>query len=168
MDVQQIIDMLNLEPLPDEGGFFCSTYKSSELIPQHALPNRYQQDMAFGSAIYFLLTTADFSAMHRLKTDEIYHFYLGDPVQMLLLHPNGSGEIFTLGIDLAAGMRPQKVVHRDTWQGSRLVAGGTHGFSLIVTTLAPGFEWSDFELGRRKVLISQYPKFTDAISSRVR
>ena len=168
MDAQQIIDLLNLEPLPDEGGFFSLTYKSPELIPQQALPNRYRQDMAFGSAIYFLLTADNFSAMHRLQTDEIYHFYLGDPVEMLLLHPDGSGEIFTLGVDLAAGMRPQKVAHRDTWQGSRLAPDGSRGFALMGTTLAPGFEWADFELGQRDDLISKYPNFADAIEVRVR
>jgi len=168
MDAQQIINMLKLEPLPDEGGFFSRTYKSPELISQQALPDRYPQAMAFGSAIYFLLTADDFSAMHRLQTDEIYHFYLGDPVEMLLLHPDGTGEIFTLGIDLAAGMRPQKVVQRDIWQGSRLAAGGSHGFALMGTTLAPGFEWADFELGQRDDLISKYPNFADAIAARVR
>ena len=107
MNAQEIIAQLNLTPLPEEGGYFIQTYKSPEKIPHNALPQRYQSDMSLGTAIYVLFTEADFSALHRLNTDEIYHFYLGDPVEMLLLHPDGSGEIFLLGNDLESGMRPQ-------------------------------------------------------------
>jgi predicted cupin superfamily sugar epimerase len=117
MNAQEIIGLLNLTPLPEEGGYFFQTYKSPEKIPHYALPQRYQSDMSMGTAIYVLFTEADFSALHRLNTDEIYHFYLGDPVEMLLLHPDGSGEIFLLGLDLESGMRPQKVVRRNVWQG---------------------------------------------------
>ena len=106
--------------------------------------------------------------MHRLNTDEIYHFYLGDPVEMLLLHPDGSGEIFLLGNDLGSGMRPQKVVRRGVWQGSRLVPGGMYGFALIGTTMAPGFEWHGFELGDREMLLDEYQAFADEIADRVR
>lgn len=168
MNAQEIIELLNLTPLPEEGGHFFQTYKSPERIPHYALPQRYQSDMSLGTAIYALFTELDFSAMHRLNTDEIYHFYLGDPVEMLLLHPDGSGEIFLLGNDLGSGMRPQKVVRRGVWQGSRLVPGGTYGFALIGTTMAPGFEWHGFELGDREMLLDEYQAFADEIADRVR
>jgi len=125
MTAQEIIELLGLEPLPEEGGFFRQSYQSPERIPQQSLPARYQQDMALGAAIYFLLTPDDYSAMHQLNTDEIFHFYLGDPVELLLLHPDGSGEVFVLGNDLQASMRPQKLVKRGVWQGARLAAGGS-------------------------------------------
>jgi predicted cupin superfamily sugar epimerase len=166
INVQEIINLLKLEPLPQEGGYFRQTYKSSETIPQAALPLRYRQDRTFGTAIYFMLTSADFSAMHRLDTDEIYHFYLGDPLEMLLLHPDGSGEVFILGNDLLKGMQPQKVVPKEVWQGSRLTPGGQCGFALVGTTMAPGFEWAGFELGEREALIEQYPAFAQMIAAR--
>jgi predicted cupin superfamily sugar epimerase len=168
MTVEEVIEMLQLEPLPLEGGFFRQSYKSSETISPPALPARYRQERVFGTAIYAVLTPADFSAMHRLDTDEIFHFYYGDPLEMLLLHPDGSGEVFLLGQDLPAGQRPQKVVARNTWQGTRLAVGGQHGFALIGTTMAPGFEWAGFDLGERDALVKQYPAFADMIAARVR
>jgi predicted cupin superfamily sugar epimerase len=92
--IRQIIEKLGLQPLPIEGGLFCQTYKSSETIPQSALPERYVGQRSYGTAIYYLLTDDpdSFSALHRLATDEVYHFYLGDPVEMLLLHPTGESE----------------------------------------------------------------------------
>lgn len=168
LTAQQVIDLLQLEPLPLEGGFFRQTYKSPEILSPEVLPERYAQPMVFGTAIYALLTPADFSAMHRLDTDEIYHFYYGDPLEMLLLHPDNSGEVFLLGSDLLAGQQPQKVVARNIWQGTRLASGGPHGFTLIGTTMAPGFEWSGFELGERDALTRQYPAFAAMIAARVR
>lgn len=168
MTAQEVIDLLQLEPLPLEGGFFRQTYYSPEKIPAADLPARYKYELAFGTAIYAVLTPNDFSAMHRLDTDEIFHFYYGDPLEMLLLHPDGSGEVFLLGNDLPAGQRPQKVVNRGVWQGTRLAAGGQHGFALIGTTMAPGFEWTGFELGEKDALANQYPAFAEMIAVRVR
>jgi len=110
-----------------------------------------------GTAIYYLVTAAPdgFSALHRLPTDEIYHFYLGDPVEQLLLHPDGRTEIIVLGQDIAAGQRVQHVAPRDTWQGTRLRDGGD--WALLGTTMAPGFDISDYEAGDRGVLSAAYP-----------
>src|SRR5262245_13016451 len=168
LTAQQVIDLLQLEPLPLEGGFFRQTYKSPEMLHPEALPERYSQPMVFGTAIYALLTHADFSAMHRLDTDEIYHFYYGDPLEILLLHPDGSGEVFLLGNDLSAGQQPQKMVARNVWQGTRLTPRGQYGFALIGTTMAPGFEWAGFRLGEREALLAQYPTFAEMITARVR
>jgi predicted cupin superfamily sugar epimerase len=85
---------------------------------------------------------------------------------MLLLHPDGSGEVFILGNDLLKGMQPQKVVPKEVWQGSRLAPGGQYGFALVGTTMAPGFEWAGFELGEREALIEQYPAFAQMIAAR--
>jgi len=164
MTVAEIIKQLNLEPLNQEGGYFRRTYQSSEKIPNGILPRQYQQDLAVGTAIYALFTPTEFSAMHRLDTDEIYHFYYGDPLEVLLLHPDGSGETFTLGNNFQAGMEPQKVVPKDVWQGSRSQPDGQHGFSLIGTTMAPGFEWGGFELGNKEQLQAQFPDFAEMIA----
>ena len=103
----QLIEHLRLEPLTFEGGHFRQTYLAEESISAQALPARYGAPRSFGSAIYYLLTSeADsFSALHRLQTDEIYHFYLGDPVEMLLLHAKGRGERIVLGPDILGGQR---------------------------------------------------------------
>jgi uncharacterized protein len=154
---QEVVDLLKLEPLPHEGGYFREIYKSVE---------RYRGDRAFGTAIYFLLTSSNFSAMHRLDADEIYHFYLGDPVELLLLYPQGRGEVFTLGNDLSQGLQPQKVVPGGIWQGSCLVPGGQYGFALMGTTMTPGFEWTGFELGEREALLKQYPAWVEMIAAR--
>ncbi len=159
----QVKALLRLRPHPAEGGFFVETYRATELIPQEALPPRYKDARPFGTAIYYLLTPETFSAMHRLASDEVFHFYLGDPVDMLQLFPDGSGKVVTLGPDLMSGMRPQVVVPRGVWQGSRLVPGGR--FALLGTSVAPGFDFADYEHARRADFLSSYPTFRDLILS---
>lgn len=155
MTVEELKKLLNLVPLPVEGGYFAETYRSLESVPQAALPSRYDGDRSFGTAIYYLLTPDTFSALHRLRTDEVYHFYLGDPVTMLLLQPGGGSEVISLGQDIGAGQRVQVVVPRASWQGSFLQPGGA--FALLGTTMAPGFDPADFEIGDRQTLIRAYP-----------
>jgi uncharacterized protein len=96
-----------------------------------------------------------FSAFHRLPTDEVYHFYLGDPLEMTLLFPDGSSQQVILGQDLLGGQRIQFAVPRSVWQGSRLLPGGR--FALVGTTMAPGFTNPDYEHGDRTILLAQYP-----------
>ena len=153
--------MLGLQPLAREGGFYAEAYRSRETLAATCLPDRYSGERCFGTAIYFLLTPETFSALHRLKSDEIYHFYMGDPVETLALRADGSGEVLALGSDLYGGARPQAVIPAGAWQGSRLRAGGK--FALLGTTVAPGFEFSDFELGSREFLLAKYPDFSGMI-----
>ena len=157
----QIVTLFNLKPHPEEGGYFVETYRSSEIIPEKALPSRYKGVRFFGTAIYYLLTPETFSMMHRLRSDEIFHFYVGDPVEMLHLQPNGSGEVITMGSDILHGMRPQVVVPKGVWQGARLSKGGR--FALLGTTVSPGFEFADYEPGRRDELVKSHPKFRGLI-----
>jgi predicted cupin superfamily sugar epimerase len=160
MDARDLIVRLGLSPLPVEGGYFRETWRGDE-IPLDAA--RSEPVRHFGTAIYYLLTDdADsFSALHRLPTDEVYHFYLGDPVQQLLLHPGGRHDVITLGQNLNAGQRVQSVAPRAVWQGSRLVPGGR--FALLGTTMAPGFTSSDYVGGRRDELLREYPFAADLI-----
>ncbi len=153
--------MFDLKPLPQEGGFYKESYRSDEKILNQALPQRYSGDKNFGTAIYYLLTPDSKSLMHKLVSDEIFHFYLGDPVEMLQLFPDCSGNIFTLGKEILNGSYVQIVVPKGTWQGMSLKPGGN--FALMGTTMAPGFDFNDFELGKRKDLLEQYPDFKDQI-----
>ena len=163
MTAEEIIALLKLRPHPNEGGFFSETYRAEETIPANVLSSRYSGPRAVGTCIYYLLTATTFSAMHRLKSDEIFHFYLGDPVEMLQLWPDGSGKRVVLGVGLRAGMQPQVVVPRGVWQGSRLVSGGS--FALLGCTVAPGFDFADYDHGRRSDLIGRHPQFRDEITA---
>jgi hypothetical protein len=160
MNAEEIIALLKLHPLQGEGGLYAETYRSSGIIPAGGP----YTGRSFGSAIYYLLTgeSDSFSALHRLKSDEIYHFYLGDPVEMLLLYPHGVTREVVLGQDLAGGQMVQWVVPAGVWQGSRLAAGGT--FALLGTSMAPGYDHADFDIGKRELLHSAYPAVGDAIA----
>lgn len=159
--------LLRLEPLAHEGGFFAETYRSNERVPQVTQGGTPGIDLpgtrSLSTAIYYLLTPETFSALHRLRSDELFHFYLGDPVEMLQLEPGGEARVVVLGIDLASGMRPQIVVQRGVWQGTRLLPGGR--MALLGTTVAPGFDPGDFELGARDALVTAFPAQRERISA---
>ena len=150
MTWQEIIDLLGLVPHPEEGGYFRETYRSRERFTPGA---PFEGQRSLGTGIYYLLTADTFSAMHRLPGDELFHFYLGDPVEMLMLRPDGSSEAVSLGSDLSTS-RPQHVVPGGVWQGSRLLPGGS--FALMGTTMSPGFEYADYETGGAE-LLAAYP-----------
>jgi predicted cupin superfamily sugar epimerase len=158
MKPEEIVEFLGLVPLPGEGGLFRQSYLADDTVLQDHLPGRYSSDKPLATAIYYLLTAEpdSFSALHRLPTDEVYHFYLGDPVEMLMLFPDGHGERVILGQDILGGQKVQHVVPRGVWQGSRLAAGGR--FALMGTTMAPGYTEPDYEGGRAAELIAQYPE----------
>jgi predicted cupin superfamily sugar epimerase len=161
MTAEEIKHRLGLEQHPCEGGYFVQTWKAQEEIPQAALPARYSGARAAGTAIYYLLEPSTFSEMHRLVSDEVFHFYLGDPVEMLQLWPDGSDRVVVLGDNLAAGMLPQVVVPKDVWQGSRLRPGGQ--LALLGCTVSPGFDYADYETGKRAELMETYPGCAELI-----
>ena len=148
LTAEQIRELLKMQPHPIEGGFFAETYRSGK-VPRSALSG-YPGDRSLSTAIYYLLTPDTFSAMHRVRGDEMFHFYLGDPIEMLQLNPDGSSEVLLLGQDIASGMRLQHNVPGGIWQGSRLNNGGK--YALLGTTMAPGFEYEDYETGTRHEL----------------
>jgi hypothetical protein len=157
----ELIKLLGLKPLAFEGGFYRETYRSRLRFPAAFLPKAYDGKRNAGTAIYYLLTAESFSAFHRLKSDEVYHFYQGDPVELFVLGPKGSVERRSLGSSLTKGTRPQAVVPKGCWQGARLAPGGR--FALLGTTVFPGFDFSDFELGDREKLLKLYPRHRSTI-----
>jgi uncharacterized protein len=164
LTVEQIIQTLGLQPLPQEGGLYRESYQSMERISGELLPDRYpDREKPYGTAIFYLLTGLpdSFSALHRLPTDEVYHFYLGDPLEITLLLPDGSSQEVILGNNLLQGEQIQFAIPGGVWQGSCVRPGGQ--YALIGTTMAPGFTPGDFELGQREELLAQYPQEAERI-----
>jgi uncharacterized protein len=159
MHTEDVIRLLGLAPLPEEGGFYRETWRSALEIPEECLPAGYCGGRSFGTAIYYLITPESFSALHRVRGDEMFHFYGGDPVEMLLIRPDGSWETRLLGCDLAAGHLLQVVVPGGVWQGMRLAEGG--GYALFGVTMAPGFDFADFESGDRELLVREHPELRE-------
>ena len=156
MTADQVKSLLKLEPHPVEGGWFRRTYTSAGNVE---LPRGAR---AQGTAIYYLLETGTFSEMHVLASDEIFHFYLGDPVEMLQLHEDGRGSaVFTLGGDLSAGQNVQLVVPAGVWQGTRLVEGGK--VALLGCTVTPGFDFADYRGGSYAELAAKWPAEAERI-----
>src|SRR3954451_19656828 len=163
LTAEQIIERLQLVPLTIEGGYFRETYRASVVFAAAGLPDQFASERNASTAIYYLLTPDTFSAIHRVKSDEVFHFYAGDPVEMLQLLPDGSGRIITISNDLAAGHEPQLVVPAGIWQGCRLLGGGA--WALMGCTVSPGFDYADFELATREELMSTYPDFVELITA---
>jgi predicted cupin superfamily sugar epimerase len=161
MTADDLIRALNLQPHPVEGGFFRETYRSADTLPRSVLPNN-PGDRSLGTAIYYLLTPQTVSALHLLPTDEIFHFYLGDPVQMLQLGPDGSSKKLLLGTNVLEGELPQTVVPGGVWQGSFLLPGGK--FALLGATMAPGFDYADYRGADREALQKTYPGMDELIA----
>jgi predicted cupin superfamily sugar epimerase len=165
----RLIRQFKLTRIPDEGCWFTLTYRSADLVTGPALPARYRgAPHVAASAIYALETRDDFSAMHRVRTDELWHYHDGDPLQLLLLHPDGRGEIRVLGPDVFHGQQPQIVVPGGTWQGSRPLRDSPEAYTFFGNTLAPGFEAADFEIGYREELQQAYPAFAALIAELTR
>jgi uncharacterized protein len=155
MNTEELKQQLGLEPHPIEGGYFRRTYISSGTVDL-ARGNRAQ-----GSAIYYLLEPGTFSEMHVLESDEIFHFYLGDPVEMLQLFPDGRSAVFTLGQDLSAGEHVQLVVPAGVWQGTRIIGDGK--MALLGCTVTPGFDFADYRNATAEELITKWPQEAERI-----
>ncbi len=149
------IERLQLKPHP-EGGYYKETYRSSESIGQQALPARYDGQREFSTAIYFLLKGDQFSRLHRLKTDEIWHFYFGSSLKLHIIDGAGQYTKIKLGPEIDEGQVFQAVIKANNWFGAAV--DNSDMFSLVGCTMSPGFDFSDFELGDRLKLISLYPE----------
>jgi hypothetical protein len=160
MTASEIKALLNLQPHPVEGGSYRRTYASAATVE---LPNGPRP---LGTAIYYLLEPGTFSEMHRLDSDEIFHFYLGDPVEMLQLYPDGRSALFILGPELASGQHLQLVVPAGVWQGTRLLGGGQ--VALLGCTVTPGFDFADYRSGACAQLTAQWPQEAERIRALTR
>lgn len=165
MDAQNIIQQLNLKPLPEEGGFYRETFRDPGRIDESALPE-HSGVRSFSTCIYYLITPEEFSGLHLVRSAEIFHFYAGDPVEMIQIDSNGCLETYNLGPLLEKNYLPQAVVPKNTWQGTRLTPGGR--WALLGCTVAPGFEFADFVGGNRTDLIEKFPQHQDLITKYTR
>jgi predicted cupin superfamily sugar epimerase len=157
---EEIKTLLNLQPHPIEGGFYRRTYTAAGTVD---LPRGTR---AASTAIYYLLESGTFSEMHVLDSDEIFHFYLGDPVEMLQLQPDGSSAVFTLGSNLQAGQHVQLVVPAGVWQGTRLIGDGE--LALLGCTVTPGFDFADYRNASYAELVEKWPAEAERISALTR
>jgi len=155
MTAPEIKELLRLRAHPMEGGFFRRTY-TSELSVELDRGQR-----AAGTCIYYLLEPETFSEMHKLASDEVFHFYLGDPVEMLQLWPGGQTKTVVLGSDLAAGQHVQLTVPADVWQGTRLIGNGE--VALLGCSVVPGFDFADYTHGNYAELAASWPEEADRI-----
>ena len=160
LTAEQLIRLLDLKPHP-EGGFFRETYRSDEFIPGRCLGPRYSGDRSYSTAIYYLLTEGAVSRLHRIRSDELWHFYLGGPLTIVELKANGSSERVVLGAQIDNAQRLQHVVKSGSWFGAYLEPGSD--YSLVGCTVAPGFDFSDFQIAKRRELIKEYPRDRDII-----
>lgn len=166
MTAEEVRQLLQLEPLPLEGGFFRETYRSRWQVSAEYLPDGFRGSRSVGTAIYYMITEEAFSALHRLPGSEVFHFYAGDPAIMLQLLPDGTSRTVTLGPDLLGGQQPQVIVRGHVWQGCRLAPGGK--WALMGTTMSPGFDRADYETADREQLIAQYPGAAERIREYIR
>lgn len=171
---QEIKDWLKLEPNPQEGGFLASVYNSTITVPDSILKGFHStaSGRSICGAIYYFLEAPGCSVMHRVTGDMLYHFYAGDPVEMLLLHPNDPkgkhvpAEVRIFGNNLPLGQSPMKPIPGGTWLGSRLTPGGS--WALMGVSMAPGFDPVDYAIGDRDKLVQQYPEQADLIRALTR
>lgn len=154
LTAEELAKMLDLKPHP-EGGYYRETYRSAEKFGSRSC----------STAIYFLLTPGNFSALHRIRSDELWHFYSGDPITVVEVTSNGAKKT-TLGTDIKAGQTPQYVSPAGTWFGSYLNDGGK--WALVGCTVSPGFEFADFEVGKRIELLKSFPNSKKEIEALTR
>jgi len=158
---KKIIQVLNLKQHP-EGGYFRETYRSDLQIDQGNLGENFSGKRNCSTCIYFLLTSNMFSAFHRIKQDEVWHFYQGSPIRLHTISPNGEYCTFIIGNNLDEGQVPQLVIPREHWFAAETI--NQNDYSLVGCTVSPGFDFDDFELGNRKGLISLFPQHRQIIN----
>ncbi len=162
MSPAELIQHFNLLPHP-EGGWYCETYKSAEFIDHSALPERFNGARSFSTAIYFLLEQGSFSAFHRIKSDECWHFYSGGCLLVYIIFPNGNLETIRLGSNINKGEVFQYVVPANCWFAS--IPAPESQYSFVGCTVSPGFDFNDFEMADGEMLNNEYPEHSELIST---
>jgi hypothetical protein len=159
-DAQTWIDRLALTAHP-EGGYYRETYRTDESIPAGALPDRFGGARDVAALIYFLLPSDSFSALHRIRQDEAWHFYAGAPITLHQITPDGGRTTATLSRAVEEGHQLHAVVPAGTWFGATVEANGS--YALVGCTTAPAFDFADFELADRAALVDSYPQHRSLI-----
>lgn len=154
------IKKLGLEPHP-EGGYYRETYRAEGVIPEKVLRPQFSGSRSFSTAIYFLLSDSQCSKLHRIRSDEIWHFYAGTALVLSLINSKGKLQQINLGFNPDGSEVPQAVIPAGCWFGAKLANPGS--YALVGCTVAPGFDFREFELGDRFVLLDQYPKLASLI-----
>jgi len=162
---QKYVDALQMQPHP-EGGYFKETYRSSQQIGVAHGDNGHVVQRSVCTGIYFLLVQGNFSAFHKIRSDEMWHFYAGDALEVLEIDVNAELRCTRLGSNILQGEVHQHVVPAHTWFASRVADGGT--FSLVGCTVAPGFDFADFELAKRNTLSAEFPQYSQLITELTR
>lgn len=165
MTFNEIVEHLQLQAHP-EGGFYKETYRSSLVISDKALPNEFGGERNICTSIYFLIDKTNFSALHKIKSDEIWHFYLGDALEVIEITEDGELISTLVGNKLNEGQVLQYTVKAGNWFGSRVAKGGN--YSLVGCTVAPGFDFNDFEMAEKDSLTNAYPQHQKIISELTR
>lgn len=153
---KKIIERLDLQPHP-EGGYFAEVYRSNEKVKERGLPGRYSGERVFSTSIYFLLEGNQVSHMHRLKSDETWHFYLGSTLLLHIINPGGNYSEIKIGNNLEQDEILQFTIPQESWFGAEVM--DKESFALVGCTVAPGFEFDDFEMGERNTLLELYPQY---------
>lgn len=157
---KEYVDKLQLKVHP-EGGYFSEVYRSEELIKVNHLPERYNSSRSFSTSIYFMLEENQFSSFHRLKSDELWHFYDGTALTIIVINEKGLLDTIRLGNDLNKSETFQTVIKKNSWFAAELI--DKNSFALIGCTVSPGFDFDDFELGNRNDLVKEFPQYEEVI-----
>ncbi len=157
--IQDLVRWLQLASHP-EGGYYRETYRSAETVAAGALPARFAGNRSFGTSIYFLLPADTFSAFHRIRQDEVWHFHGGGTLIIHAIDGEGRYSIHRLGMDPERDGRPQAVIPAGSWFGAEVEDGD---YVLAGCTVAPGFDFADFEMGGREALLKEYPRHAEII-----
>lgn len=155
-----LIKTFDLQPHP-EGGYFKETYRSEKTIETNLIDKQFPSGRNYSTAIYFLIEKDNFSAFHRIKSDEVWHFYEGDALEVIEIDLKGNLIRTEVGRNIKAGQIFQYMVKAGHWFGSRVLKDGE--FSFVGCTVAPGFDFSDFDLTRREELINLFPQHKEII-----
>lgn len=162
MDViENIIKQLELLPHP-EGGFYKESYRSPLILGKEAVLKGYAGDRNVSTAIYFLLSSDNFSAFHRIRQDEVWHYYKGSPITLHVITKNGGYEHHLIGPEISQGQVPQHVVEGGDWFASEV--SEKDSYSLAGCTVSPGFDFADFEMAKRDDLINEFPEYKEIIT----
>lgn len=159
-DIQGLVDYYQMSRHP-EGGYYKEVYRSSETLSTQSLPDRYGGTRSLGTSIYFLLPGEERSVFHRIKSDEIWHYYSGDSLYLITINPQGELNEIWLGPQTDKGQVFQWVIPQGWWMGS--ICSNPQGYTLVGCTVSPGFDFDDFEIAQASVMLKSYPQHKDWI-----